>query len=81
MEYSDFIGLAGALIVAPIVQVCKGFVADERFYPVISICLGVLLNLGIAIGRQGDIMLAVLVGVATGLAASGLYSGQKTIRQ
>lgn len=81
MEYADFAGLAGALVIAPIVQVLKPFVTDDRFYPVIAILLGILLNLGIGIARQGDIVLAVLVGVATGLAASGLYSGQKTIRQ
>lgn len=80
MEYGDFIGLSGIPFITGIVQMFKGFIPDDRFYPVIALLLGVIWNLGIAVSRQGDILLAVLVGVATGLAAGGLYSGQKTIR-
>ena len=80
MDYGDFVGLVGAPFIVGIVEICKKFIPDDRFYPVIALLLGVIWNLGIAVSRQGDILLAVLVGVATGLAAGGLYSGQKTIR-
>lgn len=75
MQYSDFIGLAGAPVITGLVEVfVKPFITDDRFYPVAAVLLGLIWNVGIAVSTNTDIVLSVLVGIATGLAAAGFYS-------
>lgn len=78
-DYSEFIGLAGFPVVAALVQVFKPWLPDERWHPIASLALGVIINVVIAYQLRSDLVLAVLVGIVTGLAASGLYSGGKAI--
>lgn len=76
----SFVGLAGAPIVAAFVSVLvKPFVSDKRFYSPAALLMGLLWNVGIAAAvTQTNIAEAAILGVVTGLAASGLYSTQKT---
>lgn len=79
MELVDVIGLAGVPLIAALVQVAKAWIAEERFYPLLALVLGLGLNLGIALARGGDVATALMLGVVAGLAASGLYSQGKTL--
>ncbi len=78
MGYEQFLGLAGFPIITALVSVAKPWLPDERLHPPVALALGVALNVGIAYQQQTDLVLAVLVGIVTGLAASGLYSQAKT---
>ncbi len=78
MEYGDFIGLAGFPVIAALVQVFKPWISDDRWTPIIALALGIIINVGIAVQAGNDVVLAVLLGIVTGLAASGLYSQAKT---
>jgi hypothetical protein len=80
MDYTQFVGLAGAPVIAAIVEMCKRSLPEvaERWWPPVALVLGVALNVAIAYGQQGDMGLAVLVGIVTGLTASGIYSQTKT---
>ncbi len=79
MELSDFVGLACVPVLIGLVEVCKRWIADDRWYAPIAIALGVIINCAIAYQTAADYLLAVLIGVVAGLAASGLYSSGKTI--
>lgn len=79
MEYSDFIGLAGIPIITGLIQIVKGFNVPDKGLPVVALILGMVLNIVIAVSVGNEILLAVLMGIVTGLAASGLYSQTKTI--
>lgn len=78
MGYDQFIGLAGFPIITALVSVFKPWLPDERLHPPLALALGILLNVGIAYYQATDLVLALLLGVVTGLAASGLYSQAKT---
>ncbi len=79
MEVVDVIGLAGVPLIVALVQVAKAWVADERYYPLMALVMGLGLNVGVALARGRDVPTALLLGVAAGLAASGLYSQGKTM--
>ena len=80
MELSDFVGLAAVPVIIGLVEIVKRWIADDRWYPLIALVLGMAINAAIAYQTAGNYLLAVLIGVVAGLAASGLYSGQKTVR-
>ena len=79
MELSDFVGLAAVPVVVGLVEVCKRWISDDRWYPIIALAFAVIINVAIAYQTAGDYLLAVLLGVVAGLAASGLYSGGKAV--
>lgn len=79
MQITDFVGLAGFPFIAALLQVFKPFITDDRYFPPAAIALGLAVNLGIAATQTApDWALATLLGIVTGLAASGLYSQAKT---
>ena len=61
------IGLVGVFTMAGL---------DKKFAPVLSLIFGVLLVL-LSVGFKVNYQI-ILVGIMTGLSASGLYSGAKT---
>ena len=81
MEYSDFIGLAGIPIITGLIQIVKGFAIPDKVLPIIALVLGITLNVAIAASLGNEILLAILIGIVTGLAASGLYSQTKTLAE
>ncbi len=74
---AEYAGIAFIPIVIGIVEVLKRVGLKDKFAPVASIILGVVL--GILYGSDGDIKKGVLQGIYFGLSASGLYSGTKNI--
>lgn len=64
-------------LVVGLVELCKRWVDDSRWYPVIALALAVSLNVAYAIGRGWDPAAAAVNGVIVGLTASGLYSGAR----
>jgi len=76
-------GLGGLAIVVALVQILiKPFLMDARLWPVAAIVLGVGWNLFLAyvLGTGDSWGYAVILGLLTGLAASGAYSTQSTLR-
>lgn len=82
MDTEILFGLAGAPIVTALVQAFLQAVAiPKRFVPLLSVAFGVSWNIavvatGLASANYGE---AAIIGVLTGLAASGLYSGTKAV--
>ena len=50
-------------------------VLDERWYPALALGWGILLTVGATYG--GDLILTMMLGMAVGLAAMGLFSGAR----
>ena len=83
-------GLAGAGFVLAIVLVLRRTIGEhiikDRFTPILSIAIGVGLNVGIKLDNAVDLqettwLATALLGVFTGLAASGMYSGGKSVAE
>ncbi len=76
------VGMAGVPFILALTQMVKRFVADERYYPIISIVWGIVINVGIIWGftlaTRQDIVVAIFTGVVAGLAAAGMYSAVTT---
>lgn len=81
-------GLAGAGVVLALVEMLRRTVGEriikDRFTPALAIGFGiglnVLIKLDTAVGVEETTWLGtVLLGILTGLAASGLYSGGRTM--
>jgi len=73
----EYAGVAFIPVVIGIVEVLKKVGLKDKFAPIASIFLGIVL--GILYGAEGEIKKGVLQGIYFGLSASGLYSGTKNI--
>ena len=73
---SDLVGLAGAPLVLALVQLVRvTFPAlPTRFLPALTLVVAIGLNLGLSTATGAGWVSVVLVGMVTGLTASGLYS-------
>lgn len=81
-------GLAGAGIVLALVEVLRRTIGEDiikdRYTPILSIGIGIGLNslikLDTAVGVEETTWLGtMLLGILTGLAASGIYSGGRSV--
>ena len=71
-----------AVILAPlttgIIQVVKQtFDINKRYLPAVSLLVGILIAVLLALGTGQDLVQYILVGVIGGLSASGLYDQKK----
>lgn len=73
MEMRELVGLAGVPLIVALVQVSKAWVQDERYWPLLAMGWGLVLNLGIALALHSDLATAIVYGIVAGLAAAGLY--------
>ena len=84
MEAEALIGLAGAGAVAALLQAVKDAIRlPDRFTGLAAVALGICWNVGLKAAEIADETygVAVILGVLSGLGASGLYSGVKNARQ
>ena len=87
MDLTQFEGLFGVPFVVGITELIKRAMQDDdgvdhlpvRLMPVLDLAIGVALNLGLALMQGKDLSMAVFVGIITGMAAAGFYSGSKAI--
>lgn len=75
MDPSSFYGLAGIPLVTALVELCKRTDGElePEVLPLLAVVFGVAVNLAVGASLGTSWVDAVLVGVVTGLAASGLY--------
>lgn len=82
MENEALIGLAGAGIVLGLVSALRQAIEiPDRFTPLLAIGMGVAWNVGLrgAEVSEATWAFAAILGVLSGLSASGLYSGGKSV--
>lgn len=79
-ELQALVGLAGAPVVAALVSVLvKPFTALKPLYPASALVLGIAWNLALAAVLGQSLPTAAIMGVLSGLAASGAYSAAGTM--
>lgn len=75
------LALASPLIV-PLVEVLKGLGMSVRFAPLAALVLGLLASVAADLavpGHAPNLAITLIVGLATGLSAAGLYSGARAL--
>ncbi len=77
MGLAELVGLAGVPLIVALVQACKAWVRDERYWPLLALAWGLAINLFAAYALPSDWRQAIVYGVVAGLAAAGLYSAGK----
>jgi hypothetical protein len=77
MELLSVANLALVPVVVGLVQVVKGFI-NSKYAPLCSLVFGIGVS---SVFPDSTVAETVLSGIVIGLAASGLYSGTKTLAQ
>lgn len=76
MDPQSFYGLGGVPLVVALIQLAK--VTDptlpDHYWPAVALLIGVVFNVVFALAMGTPIASSVLIGIVTGLSASGLYS-------
>jgi hypothetical protein len=82
---TSIVALGGVPLILGLVQLFKPFITDTRYYPLVAMAFGLVINLvaGWALGANvvTDWITALFNGIIAGLAASGLYSVGSTIQE
>lgn len=75
------LGFAGVPVIVALTEFTKVVLVElpPRWYPVVALGWGLLLNAGVGGYLGADPVLGVVSGVLAGLAAVGLYSGGKAV--
>lgn len=89
MDASDFItsvvAFGGVPLILGLVQLFKPFITDTRFYPLLAVGFGLIINLvaawALGASVSSDWVTALFNGIIAGLAASGLYSAGSTLKE
>ena len=83
VEAQAMFGLAGVPVVLALVELVKRTVEPPgRYVPLISVLIGVAFDVLVGMGLLGlPPGAAVLTGLIVGLAASGLYSAGRAVRE
>jgi len=81
MEFINEAIVGCSVLVASILSgIVKKFVSDERFYPLISIALGLMFGIAFLVKGDVDVPTFIISGIVCGLTASGLYSNLKALK-
>lgn len=78
----ELIGLAGAPVVMALVAVLRQAITiPDRYTPLLALALGIVWNVGLRAAdmTESTYAVAAVLGILSGLAASGLYSGGKAL--
>ncbi len=70
-------GISAVLIIVGLIQALKNFGLDTKMAPVVAIILGLATSFGLSYYGETKAFEAVVLGLAVGLSAVGLYSGTK----
>lgn len=80
---TTYIGAGSVAVIIVLVQLFKNFVDDSRFYSLVSVLLGIIINVIIALvimPRTPEIIVnAFLIGTMAGGSAAGIYDTGKGI--
>ncbi len=69
--------ISAVAIIIGIIEALKNFGLDTKMAPVVAVILGLLISFGLSYYGETKAFEAVIMGLAVGLSAVGLYSGAK----
>jgi hypothetical protein len=81
INFDTITGVAGMGVVIAAVELMKRIfpTMPDRLYPLCSLVVALMFNVGVALYKSSDVGLAVVVGIVVALMSSGLYSGGRTV--
>ncbi|WP_238569787.1 hypothetical protein [Dehalococcoides mccartyi] len=81
----SLVALGGVPLILGLVQLFKPFVSDTRYYPLLAVAMGLVINLvaswALGVSAMSDWVAALFNGIIAGMAASGLYSTGSTLQE
>ncbi len=80
-DISSFLYLGGVPLITGLVQLFKPFVKDTRFYPLIAVGCGLVLDVAVGLAVAQPWYVGLIMGLVSGLAGSGLYSAGSTLAE
>jgi ABC-type uncharacterized transport system permease subunit len=78
IDIAQFAGLAGVGIVVALLQIAKGYLPNQRSWPVAALVIGIAWSVIIAWATAGPYPQAIVTGLVVALVASGMYSWGQT---
>lgn len=82
MDFELFGGISAVFIIIGLIEAFKSvFGLDIKMAPVVAVVLGLIASFGMAYYSETKAFEAVVMGLAVGLSAVGLYSGTKNIAE
>jgi len=77
----EIYGVSVVMLIVGLVQMAKGAGFPSKYAGLLAVALGVIASVGYTLFQDTPVFKAVIIGLAMGLSASGLYSTQKSIRE
>ncbi|MCF7634625.1 MAG: hypothetical protein LLF82_000089 [Dehalococcoides mccartyi] len=81
----SLVALGGVPLILGFVQLFKPFISDTRYYPLLAVAMGLVINLvaswALGVSTMSDWVAALFNGIIAGMAASGVYSTGSTLRE
>lgn len=75
-------GISAVVVIIGLIQVFKAVLGlDQKFAPVVAVVLGLMASFGLSYYGETKVFEAIVMGLAVGLSAVGLYSGTKNTIQ
>lgn len=77
----EIFGVSAVLVIIGLVQLAKAVGFNGKYGGILAVVLGVLASVGYTLYQEAPLFKAIVVGLALGLSAAGLYSTQKNVRE
>jgi hypothetical protein len=77
----ELYGISAVVIIVGLVQLAKSIGFNSQYGGLLAMGFGLAISLGYTYYSEVGIFKAVVMGLALGLSAAGLYSTQKNVRE
>lgn len=75
-------GISAVIVIVGLIEVLKRvFGMDAKLAPVVAVVLGLGASFGVTYFGETEVFKAIVLGLAVGLSAVGLYSGSKNVAE
>ena len=77
----EMYGVSAVLIIVGLVQLAKSAGLNSKYAGLVAVIMGVIASVGFTLWGNVPIYKAIIVGLALGLSAAGLWSTTKSVRE
>lgn len=77
----EIYGVSAVLVIIGLVQLAKSVGFNSKYGGVLAVVLGVAASVGYTLFSETNVFKAVVIGLALGLSAAGLYSTTKNAKE
>lgn len=77
----EIYGVSAVLLIVGIVQLAKSIGFNSKYAGILAVIFGLAASFGYTFYQETSIFKAIVIGLALGLSASGLYSTTKHVKE